>query len=298
MVSLLVLAMFPAPSESFLVSRPPLRRSVTVSSSSREGEHVKVREDRAGWSDAITGVESFDKAWAKAWNDKERIRCPFWRRRAVDALEAALVVGRFVLARHKSLNLSPVAGTGEKKPMASAQEALEVIRSDFLERRYYVTGRLSKAVYSDECFFDAPDPDMPVSGLRKYVDATSHLFEPKSSSIDLLSIETVDDRAVLARWRLEATLMLPWRPSVKAYTGVTLYELNDEGLISRHTELWSITAADAFISTLFPNWPGAAPGAPAAEELMKLDPAHRAPDPSPLLQSRAESSAVVLSLVD
>ncbi|EKX34199.1 hypothetical protein GUITHDRAFT_90543 [Guillardia theta CCMP2712] len=250
----LILVILPAPSKSFLVSPPPVRRGFAISSSLREGEHARLRDESAGLREEITGVESFDKAWAKAWNDKERIRCPFWRRRAVDALEAALVVGRFVLARHKSLNLSPAAETGEKKPMSSAAEALEVIRNDFLERRYYVTGRLSKAIYSNDCFFDAPDPDMPVRGLRKYVDATSHLFEPKSSSIDLLSIETVDDSAVLARWRLEATLMLPWRPSVKAYTGVTLYELNEEGLVSRHTELWSITAADAFISTLFPNW--------------------------------------------
>ena len=30
------------------------------------------------------------------------------------------------------------------------------------------------------------------------------------------------------RWRLEGTLMLHWRPAVAPYTGVTLYELNEQ----------------------------------------------------------------------
>ena len=35
------------------------------------------------------------------------IRCPFWRRRAADALESLLQVAKFVAARHKSLELLP-----------------------------------------------------------------------------------------------------------------------------------------------------------------------------------------------
>jgi len=120
--------------------------------------------------------------------------------------------------------------------------------ADYVERQYYVTGRLTKQIYADDCFFDAPDPDMPVTGLTKYVDAISNLFERKSSQVQLLCIETIDDKTILARWRLEGTLKLPWRPKVKPYTGVTVYHLNEQGLVQRHTELWSITAFDAFVS--------------------------------------------------
>lgn len=46
------------------------------------------------------------------------IKCPFFRRRAGDALEAAVAVAQFVGARHKSLEvpLMPRGDTGAKTP--------------------------------------------------------------------------------------------------------------------------------------------------------------------------------------
>lgn len=157
------------------------------------------------------------------------------------------------MARHKSLDVTPVTATGTKSVGLNLAEMADVIREDFETRQYYVTGRLSKRIYADDCLFDAPDPDMPVKGLRKYVDAISHLFEHKSSKVDLLSIQELPNRgAIIARWRLEGTLMLPWRPCVRAYTGVTLYEMNSRGLVCRHTELWSTPVAIAFLSAVAP----------------------------------------------
>jgi hypothetical protein len=46
---------------------------------------------------------------------KDRIRCPFWRRRAVDLLEAVLSGARFLASRHKSLDVTPVKPTGNKR---------------------------------------------------------------------------------------------------------------------------------------------------------------------------------------
>jgi hypothetical protein len=112
------------------------------------------------------------------------------------------------------------------------------------------------------CFFDAPDPDMPVTGLEKYISAISNLFEKRGSDLQLLDMQMLAPDLLLSRWRLEATLKLPWRPKIKAYTGVTLYELDKQGLICLHTELWSISAADAFVSAVFPERLGAAPPAP------------------------------------
>lgn len=137
------------------------------------------------------------------------------------------------------------------------------------------------------CFFDAPDPDMPVRGLEKYISAISNLFEKRHSDLELLDTQVLAPDMLLSRWRLEATLKLPWRPKIKAYTGVTLYELDHQGLICRHTELWSISAADAFVSTVLPQRPGAAPPAPPAAALMRLPPHRRSPDPYPLLRAAA-----------
>jgi hypothetical protein len=219
-------------------------------------------------------------------------RCPFFKRRATDLLEAALGVGRFILARHKSLlpgalGFAPRSKGGPKVTGLAPAAVLEAIRADFEERRYYVTGKLTREIYSDACYFDAPDPDMPVHGLEKYINAISKLFASGDSKVELLDLQILAPDLLLSRWRLDATLALPWHPSIKAYTGVTLYELDEEGLICRHTELWSISATDAFLSAVFPNWPGAAPPAPAAAVLMELPPHRRSPDPSPLLRSCA-----------
>jgi len=137
------------------------------------------------------------------------------------------------------------------------------------------------------CFFDAPDPDMPVTGLEKYISAISNLFEKRGSDLQLLDMQMLAPDLLLSRWRLEAMLKLPWRPKIKAYTGVTLYELDNQGLICRHTELWSISAADAFVSAVFPERLGAAPPAPPSAILMQMPPHRRSPDPYPLLRAAA-----------
>ena len=45
---------------------------------------------------------------------------------------------------------------------------------------------------------------------------------------------------------------LPWRPQIKPYLGATRYELDESGLIVSHNEEWSISALEAFGSTLWP----------------------------------------------
>mmetsp|Transcript_11015 Transcript_11015/g.17313 ORF Transcript_11015/g.17313 Transcript_11015/m.17313 type:complete len:152 (+) Transcript_11015:388-843(+) len=62
----------------------------------------------------VEELGEFGKVWGRAWEQKESIRCPFWKRRAVDFLEASMSVYSFVLARHKSLNPIPLEQTLEK----------------------------------------------------------------------------------------------------------------------------------------------------------------------------------------
>ena len=58
---------------------------------------------------------------------------------------------------------------------------------------YYITGRLYKFIYRDDCLFDGPDPDMPVRGLAKYTGIASQLFEYRSSRADLLRPLEIDE---------------------------------------------------------------------------------------------------------
>jgi len=205
------------------------------------------------------------------------VPCPFFRRRAGDAIEAALGVLEFVAARHKSLDILPHRPMGSKRHGATLEDVMAVVREDIEQRRYYISGRLTQAIYSDRCFFDGPDPDMPVRSLQRYSDALRGLFDPATSRYELLRLTPTGPRTFTASWRLEGALRLPGRPRIKPYLGTTLYELDEDGLVCAHTETWSISALDAFVSVVFPEF-GAAP-APLAVELLQ-DPqlwAHHVP---------------------
>ena len=132
-------------------------------------EHGEALTDE--WTAEITGDEKFDTAWMAAWRNKDRIPCPFFKRRATDVLEAALGVGRFILARHKSLLVFAPRSKGGAKVTGLAPEAvLEVIRNDFQDRRYYITGQLTREVYSDVSL-------MSVSVTC--VERPPHLWQPR-----------------------------------------------------------------------------------------------------------------------
>mmetsp|Transcript_40293 Transcript_40293/g.94684 ORF Transcript_40293/g.94684 Transcript_40293/m.94684 type:complete len:408 (-) Transcript_40293:287-1510(-) len=119
---------------------------------------------------------------------------------------------------------------------------------------YYITGRLNRAYYRNDCIFNGPDPDMPVRGLRKYLAAASRLFDPGRSTADLTSIG-IDRRrnVIIVTWRLGGVLMLPWRPKVPSYTGRTTYYVDGDGLICQHEEDWDISVLEAFIRTIRPG---------------------------------------------
>jgi Uncharacterized conserved protein (DUF2358) len=134
---------------------------------------------------------------------------------------------------------------------------------------YYITGRLTHSIYRDDCFFDGPDPDMPVRGLRKYLNAASQLFEVRHSTAELVQLQIVssidpeqqcnDDNhrptpaavVVVAHWRLNGVLKLPWHPKLPELTGRTYYYPDTNGLIYRHVEQWDQSVLQAFVGTFW-----------------------------------------------
>jgi len=238
--------------------------SLPIDPNSRDGIHASAPSLAS--TVAASRVKRLDELLGRMYQRAISIRCPFFRRRSYDILDATNSVFKFVVARHKSLSFLPepqsadlFATTAEEKsvnlPLA---EIAQFIRQDWKaddgHRGYYITGRLSRNIYSDGCLFDGPDPDMPVKGLRKYQASASQLFELKSSRAEMLSL-AVDEplRTITVRWRIHGNLNLPWHPKVKPWTGTTQYVISDQGLVEQHLETWDITVADAFVSTLFPG---------------------------------------------
>ncbi|GKY93033.1 hypothetical protein MPSEU_000271600 [Mayamaea pseudoterrestris] len=202
------------------------------------------------------------------------IKCPFFRRRASDVLDGAEMMLRFLLVRHKSLIAVPppmawrctAAVCLPKNIGISMEDARQVILNDWKQstnKGYYITGRLNTTIYRDDCFFDGPDPDMPVKGLRKYLNAASQLFDQAKSRAELLSldiVETNDDennssnrRVIVAKWRMNGVLRLPWKPKLPNWTGTTTYYFDENGMIYKHQETWDMSVMQAFLRTLWPR---------------------------------------------
>jgi hypothetical protein len=168
----------------------------------------------------------------------------------------------------------------------SIENLLSIIVDDWKvtnHKGYYVTGKLSTCIYQDDTIFDGPDPDMPVRGLYKYINAASQLFDTKHTYCELLSIKPEpepslslppheimsctnvhDDDAsgktnfpvnvIVAKWKMHGRLRLPWKPVVPEWTGTTRYYIHPHtGLIYQHIETWDISVLQAFVQTLFPS---------------------------------------------
>lgn len=187
-------------------------------------------------------------------------KCPFLRRRSTDFMDTLELLVRQGLVRPKNLPLIGVPNglrgderTHQKTKHLSLDEVAAVLRRDWKEdsrKGYYVTGRLTPAIYRDDCFFDGPDPDMPVRGLRKFLNAASQLFDAKQSKCELLDLTVQEQQGVIvARWKMNGVISLPWRPIMPEVVGETIYSLDHEGLIHSHEETWDISAAQAFLKT-------------------------------------------------
>lgn len=105
--------------------------------------------------------------------DPAVIRCPFFRRRATDTLEALVVVGTWLRARHKRIDLTfgllplstransedahayavAVARKTHNLPLVSMAALLA---RDFADKQCQVTGHLSRQLFDEACIFDGP----------------------------------------------------------------------------------------------------------------------------------------------
>ena len=155
------------------------------------------------------------------------------------------------------------------------QTVKEVIKRDWAEGQYYVTGKLTPWVFAEDCYFREPTQTVVGKGsVERFSNALPKLFDGDSSRTDLISLTIQDEHTLVAKWRLEGALRLPGTPPFKPFTGTTVYKTNAKGYIARHVESWDIPTADAYFSvitgygskftnsTAEPQWVGAPPAPP------------------------------------
>ena len=180
--------------------------------------------------------------------------------------DSTTLILRFLISRHKSLLPGSLISTTlptppgsipantaiPKTPHLPLSKIASTIQADWENNNYYITGHLTPSIYSSSCRFDGPDPDMPVVGLRKYLSATSNLFDHSQSLASITSLtHSPATSTITVTWALQGVIMLPWRPRVHPYTGKTVYHVGESGLVERHEEEWDISVLEAFGKTLF-----------------------------------------------
>lgn len=134
------------------------------------------------------------------------------------------------------------------------EQVCDILEKDLRERKYFITGNLTTAIFDDECRFR--DPTNDIVGLSRYKKALDILFDPPKSTLDLISIEVVREQGkdpyIQAVWMLGGYLKLPWNPYIRPFKGTSTYTINEKGLISLQSQEWDISALDALIQTFTP----------------------------------------------
>lgn len=132
----------------------------------------------------------------------------------------------------------------------SVDEVVEVLRLDY-NNAYFLTGKFTPGLYAEDCLFE--DPTIKFRGKDRYSQnldlLVPFLDEP---SLTLEKIEKQMDYkvdSIIAKWELRTYLKFPWRPLI-SINGSTIYRLDRDFKIIRHSESWSVSALEA-IGQLF-----------------------------------------------
>jgi len=155
----------------------------------------------------------------------------------------------------------PQGGSTQIPKEGDVAAVIQAIRSDYVDRAYFITGVLSDGIYDDNCYF--ADPTISFTG-RELWKRNLQLLIPflLHPSIDLLGLEQIPSggegegrgSVIRAQWILKTWLRLPWRPFIEV-EGETEYELGMPGnnQVIRHVESWNISGLEALLLIFTPG---------------------------------------------
>jgi Uncharacterized conserved protein (DUF2358) len=277
-----------------------VRTCGSLLSSSPSLHSILIAADSKVSSPVLSPIEAWCLTRLDTWYSRSQsTKCPFLRRRSGDILDTVETLLNMFVIRPECQQTPQAhrpAGTNKKSNTIKykhlpPQQLQQYVLQDWKKgetgnKGYYVTGKLTTAVYRDDCLFLGPDPDMPIHGTRKYVGVASHLFDYTASEAVLHTLKVVrlqdlptarlrperkqdiklrrqlkncssgdnsNEFCLVADWTISGILRLPWHPSLPTFSGQTIYHVDNDGLIVCHEESWDCSALQAFCYTLFPE---------------------------------------------
>lgn len=163
------------------------------------------------------------------------------------------------LAPLGSPTISPDKTTNQTLSQLAHRLERALVYGDTGQGGYFLTGDLPTDIFRDDCVFI--DPTNSVSSTSQYQTALRVLFDPKESTVRLLSPLSIseEERTITATIQSHGILQLPWRPIVKAYESTIVYKVDNNGLIFEQLQTWSKSASEALKESFTPNVFGTAP---------------------------------------
>jgi hypothetical protein len=156
----------------------------------------------------------------------------------------------------EELNAEAAAKTSAA-PLTEA-ELLQGLRSDFEEREYLWTGKITPGLYMADCVFT--DPTLSFKGLGTFLKNLENL-DPiikalirEDRKVELRSIKLErENLCVIAKWRMVGTLKVPWKPRLDLCGQTTFFYDEEQKRVKRYYEQWEESVGDAFKQLIFPK---------------------------------------------
>jgi len=136
-------------------------------------------------------------------------------------------------------------------PPSSSEETLRRIRSDVVDRSYFLSGEVDRLIYSEDCVF--ADPFVSFRGRDRFIDNLASLgsfitnYDARliSFDTDVVDVEaSADPLTVSSKIMVKLELNLPWKP-VLAWPWGVAYTIDPASyLVTDHIESWDIDAIE------------------------------------------------------
>jgi hypothetical protein len=146
----------------------------------------------------------------------------------------------------------------------------------------FVTGDVPCELFSDD--FKFKDDSVATAGIRSYAEGVRKLFDQQTARAELITVVTTAAAAassdskqqqqrrregggsIVATWRLEGRVNLPFKPAIPPYVVTTTLAVGaDDGLICSQLDEFSVPGWQLLAGALLGPWAAPPPAPPASE---------------------------------